>query len=95
MQAAPAYDAAAGYYGSGAPASTHFVQVAAFLDQNRAERLVRKLQAAGESPIVTQGNVRGKLWHRVRIPALDKADARMVQGRVRGLGYYEARMVRG
>ncbi len=104
-QAAPAYEAAPAYqaalpaqqYGSSSFSSgnQHFVQVGAFRNIARAERLVRKLQASGEQPIITQAEVRGKLFHRVRVPAMDKRDAKMVQSRIRGLGYYEARMVRG
>ncbi len=93
---APAYGLS-GSYGSSSFSSGngHFVQVGAFRNVARAERLVRKLQGAGEQPIVTQATVRGKLYHRVRVPAMDKRDAANVQSRIRGLGYYEARMVRG
>lgn len=88
--AAPAYTDSSFSSGNG-----HFVQVGAFRNIARAERLVRKLQSAGEQPIITQATVRGKLYHRVRIPAADKRDAKYVRDRVRGLGYYEARTVRG
>ena len=99
---APSYESssitAPSYYGqssSFSSGSNHFVQVGAFRNIARAERLVRKLQSAGEQPIITQATVRGKLYHRVRIPAADKRDAAYVRDRVRGLGYYEARTVRG
>ncbi len=97
--AAPAYTDAAAQLGynpsSFSSGSDHFVQVGAFRNLQRAERLVRKLQGAGEQPIITQANVRGKLYHRVRVPAADRRDASNVQSRIRGLGYYEARTVRG
>lgn len=106
VTAAPAYEAATPTYqaaiastdfgsSSFSNGSNHFVQVGAFRNPARAERLVRKLQGAGEQPIVTQAIVRGKQYHRVRVPAMDKRDAKAVQTRIRGLGYYEARMVRG
>jgi len=104
---APAYEAAPAYqstdYGSAygtssssfSSGSNHYVQVGAFRNPSRAERLVRKLQGAGEQAIITQATVRGKLYHRVRVPAVDKRDASIVRTRIRGLGYYEARTVRG
>ena len=104
---APAYEAAPAYqstdyssaYGTSSSSfssgNNHFVQVGAFRNPARAERLVRKLQGAGEQAIITQATVRGKLFHRVRVPAIDKRDASAVRSRIRGLGYYEARTVRG
>jgi len=96
--AAPAYstnDFGTSTSSSFSSGNGHFVQVGAFRNPARAERLVRKLQGAGEQPIITQATVRGKLFHRVRVPAMDKRDASTVRTRIRGLGYYEARTVRG
>lgn len=78
-----------------APASGHFVQVGAFRDPNRANNLINKLASSGEQAFIVPAQVRGKLYHRVRIAAGDQGDARAVRNRVRNLGYYEARVVKG
>ncbi len=78
-----------------APTGGHVVQVGAFIDQNRAARLVNRLGAAGEQAFVVPARVRGKIYHRVRISGGSKRDARAVRNRVRELGYYEARVVKG
>ncbi len=78
-----------------APSGTHFVQVGAFLDPARANNLINKLGSAGVQAFSVPAQVRGKLYHRVRIGAASKRDAQLVLDQVRGLNYYEARIVRG
>ena len=73
----------------------HFVQVGAFLDQARAARLVNKLGASGQQAFIVPAQVRGRLYHRVRIGGGSKRDARTIRDQVRELGYYEARVVKG
>ena len=87
---APAYEVS-----SYAPQGTHFVQVGAFLDPARANNLLNKLGSSGIQAFIVPAQVRGKLYHRVRIGAGSKRDARLVLDQVRGLNYYEARIVRG
>lgn len=94
--AAPAYEVAA--YAppqQAAPRGGHFVQVGAFLDQARAARLVNKLGASGQQAFIVPAQVRGRLYHRVRISGGSKRDARAIRNQVRELGYYEARVVKG
>jgi len=90
--AAPSYAAQAPAV---VPSGTHFVQVGAFLDPNRANKLINQLGSAGVQAFIVPAQVRGKLYHRVRIGAASKRDAEMVLDQVRGLNYYEARIVRG
>ena len=103
QQAAPAYEfgavaapsPAAPTYSS-VPAGSHFVQVGAFRDPNRAERLVSMLAAAGEPAFIVPAIVRGKQFYRVRVAAGDsKRDATYIRDRIRNLGHYEARIVKG
>lgn len=92
---APAYEVSSYAPQQVAPVAGHFVQVGAFLDANRANNLVNKLGAAGEQAFIVSAQVRGKLYHRVRVVAASKRDARVARDRIRNLGYYEARMVKG
>jgi cell division septation protein DedD len=73
----------------------HFIQVGAFTDPARASKLVNKLGSSGQQAFIVPAQVRGKLYHRVRIAAASKRDARIVRDQVRDLGYYEARVVKG
>ncbi len=94
--AAPSYEVAAyAPQQQVAPRGGHFVQVGAFLDQARANRLVNKLGASGQQAFIVPAQVRGRLYHRVRIGAGSKRDARVIRNQVRELGYYEARVVKG
>ena len=103
VQAAPAYEfgavaapSPASPTYSSVPAGSHFVQVGAFRDPNRAERLVSMLAAAGEPAFIVPAIVRGKQFYRVRVSAGDsKRDAKYVRDRIRNLGHYEARIVKG
>ena len=78
-----------------APRGAHFVQVGAFVDPGRANNLVNQLGSKGEQAIIIPAQVRGKLYHRVRVIAASQRDARVVRDRIRNLGYYEARVVKG
>ncbi len=96
VAAQPTYEVAA--YAPPQPVARrggHFVQVGAFLDQARAARLVNKLGASGQQAFIVPAQVRGRLYHRVRIGGGSKRDARVIRDQVRELGFYEARVVKG
>ena len=78
-----------------APVGGYFVQVGAFLDRNRAVNLVNQLASGGQSAFIVPAQVRGRLYHRVRIGAGNRRDARAIRDQVRELGHYEARVVKG
>lgn len=90
VMAAPAFTAP-----SVMPSGTHFVQVGSFIDPNRANNLVGQLASGGVQAFIVPAQVRGKLYHRVRIGAASKRDAELVLDQVRALNHYEARIVRG
>ncbi len=93
--AAPSYEVSAYAPPQQVRRGGHFVQVGAFLDHARAQRLVNKLGASGQQAFIVQAQVRGRQYHRVRIGGGSRRDARAIRDQVRELGYYEARVVKG